>query len=248
MPMIGKCDDPDLLGQPVSRRLEELLKPLPAGREDELQRCREECEARRKAMRLGRSWADLIRKRGARYRTCGFKTFVFSEDREIRDRQTKAIGIAKRYAGRITEMARSGKNLVLFGPKGAGKDHILIAVLRHAIHKELSVDWFRGRDLIESLLWHDPSRSSLAGAFSRARVVGVSDPLPPGDALSGREANAILSLIDDRYSSCRPTIWTVNAKDRAQLEEKLGAAAADRILEGAAKACFNWPSYRQAQD
>lgn len=246
---MATCDQqPTRLADSLPRVPTQTFGPLSAEDAADRRRKQEEAkergkqlEARERAIQLEQQWQWLIGKRGSRYAGCNFGTFVLSEEHEIRERQEKALAIARDYADQIQAGRR--ENLILFGPKGTGKDHIMVAVLRRAAKSGVSIDWFLGSDLIKGTLSfykdHDPTKR-----FVSAGLVGISDPLPPAGPLSKRESHAMLSLIDKRYSHERPIVLSVNVRNRKQLEERLGEAATDRVLEGASKAYFDWPSFR----
>ena len=106
-------------------------------------RYREECEARQRVQRRNRAWDELIRSRGVPIVPVALRRLY------RRTTQKSVGGRTRRSESRITTrpefpMARNGRNLVLYGPKGTGKDHILIAVLRHAISKDLPSFGFAG--------------------------------------------------------------------------------------------------------
>ena len=80
----------------------------------------------------------------------------------------------------------------------------------------------------------------------RAKVLYLSDLLPPGNKLTDYQASITYQVIDARYSDRKPTWLTLNVATRAEMEAGLGAAIVDRVVDGALVLACNWPSYRKA--
>lgn len=138
-------------------------------------------------------------------------------------------------------------NLLLFGPKGTGKDHLLAAMARRAV--DLGVEWRNGLDLFGE--WRDMvgsetrERDAIASLIG-ADVLALSDPLPPSGALSEWQQQMLARVVDGRYRRLAPTWATLNVVDRAEFDARLGPMIADRLRDGAVALFCNWPSYRRA--
>ncbi len=212
---------------------------------------------------------------GPRYRGCTFDSWVFYDvprsgpERQlalkIRGHQEAAVGAVKEYAENIRDNVRGGRNLILFGPVGTGKDHLMSAVAK-AVSRSLNPVRY------PNCLWDHPERLAVcigANFFSRLRdamgaggeseekitsaliksfVLLLSDPTLPGGAeLTPYQRGQLFRIINDRSNAMRPTICTINAANERDIMNKLSPQIADRLLNGATVVECNWPSYRKPQ-
>ena len=204
-----------------------------------------------------------IKNRGARYVNCSFDNFEITCDE-----QAKVVDALKSYAANAIDNLANGRNVLLFGPKGSGKDHLLIALAKYvfmqtaeAFHWENGVDWFEHlRQLAigqsaraERSLNYWQMRMHNAGKLSMndsiealCPIFVLSDPLPPSGALSEFQQASLFRVVDARYANLRPTWVSLNVADGAECERRMGAQSADRLRDGALALHCNWPSHRKA--
>ena len=182
--------------------------------------------------------------RGPRYEPCRFSTFECRHDA-----QTKALEAVQGFCDKMPDYQREGRGLVLFGPAGTGKDHLMVASLRVAVFKHrLEPKWVNGMELFgefRDAIDNGTSESDLIARYSRADILAISDPLPPFGALTEFQAAMLFRIIDARYARMLPTWATVNIKDGREGAERFGSQILDRIRHGAVQVACNWPSYRE---
>jgi DNA replication protein DnaC len=186
--------------------------------------------------------AKLAGQLGARYGP-GLATL---ERFEVYDppRQEPVLRRMQEFAASI---GHQGRGLVLFGPVGTGKDHLLAALLYRAVAAGLSCLWQSGMDLYGSFrdrMGEAPEEESLRRLCS-PDVLGLSDPTPPANELTAWRLELLYRIIDRRYRALKATWITLNARDTAQAESKLGSQVWDRLQEGAMVVPCFWPSYRE---
>jgi len=144
----------------------------------------------------------------------------------------------------------SGDGLLLIGPCGTGKDHLLIGLARVAIGADLTVRWASGPKLFaqvrQAIDADGKTPESVLRPFERAQVLILSDPLPPIGRLTDFQADIIYRLVDERYNRLWPIWLAANAANRAELESGLGVPVVDRLADGSTVLACDWPSYRQA--
>lgn len=207
----------------------------------------------------------LFNDRGFRYARCAFTNF---ETRT--NEQREALECVIQYANNLMGHVESGTNLIIFGPRGTGKDHLLAALMINAImdygimNHRIGITRYYGTDGRPDLNWTNGINffSSLRDSFSRSShetekdwrseyanpsILAISDPLPPVGPLTDFQKSALFSVLDSRYSHMRPTWITVNVADGAELDERMGPQNADRLRDGAIVVCCNWESFRKAQ-
>lgn len=195
--------------------------------------------ARRKA-----EWQSLSSRIGERYANCTLANF--EADHEP---QKRVVAKLREYGELISVNVSEGRGIVFFGPKGTGKDHLMVAMLRCAVDSEIDVAWENGQDLfgnIRDRMDGDASESSLIHQFAKPMILAISDPMPVFGELTAHQANMLFRILDRRYRKKLPTWVTMNAKDGADAEKRMGGQLVDRLRDGALVVSCNWASYRSA--
>jgi DNA replication protein DnaC len=197
-----------------------------------------------------RSRVDKLKSdRGRRYEGCNFDNYRIQNVE-----QQKAVDALKAYVADPSNVT-NGKNVILYGPKGTGKDHLLMALSREVARKVgVCPLWFNGVDL------HDILRAEAFNDTSRGRrwmfsndddergtpVLWISDPLPPTGVLSEFQQTAMFGMIDHRYSAMLPTWLSINVADGDEASSRMGSQTVDRLRHDALVIHCNWPSHRTA--
>lgn len=185
---------------------------------------------------------------GRRYRECRLRNFeVKSAD------MAKVVTDFRAFATRMDENVRAGNGVVMFGPSGTGKDHLLIALGFIAAQRHgYRVTWKNGLELysdIRDCFGDDARRTErqVIMEFARPKILILSDPLPPFGKLTEFQAGMLLRLLDERYRERRPTWVSMNVKNADEAAARMGAAIVDRLKHDALKCFCNWPSYRTSK-
>jgi DNA replication protein DnaC len=219
--------------------------PSPLSDAEIAQRERDQLERERRHELKEREnrWRSLIAKRGTLYETCRLNNFCADADA-----QREVLTDVTRYARSISNHIRAGEGMFLYGPKGTGKDHLLVALSFQAIGHGHRVTWQNGMDLfgdIRDRMDTHESERELVGRLVAAEVLYLSDPLPVEGSLSEFQKSMLFRIIDGRYSHKKPTWITVNVANRKELESRMGAPTVDRIIDRALACYCGWPSHRQ---
>jgi DNA replication protein DnaC len=193
-----------------------------------------------------RLFESFIANRGERYRECSLSNF---ETRTAAQREAVELLTAYLDPSDFPRHLRDGLGLTFFGPCGAGKDHLATAVCRAAIcNYGVPVRYESGARLFGA--FHDCLATKrptgpLYDRYTRASLLLLSDPVPPGnEALSKYEATLIRQIVDERYEAKRPTIITVNVADGEEANTRLGAAVVDRLRHASLVVSCYFTSYR----
>lgn len=235
MQELSACSSPSIYHQSAA-----IQKRLDAGEEITF----EEREIQRECQKYSIQWSKFIERRGRRYRNCKLANY------EAKTAEQKSL-LAKlsEYIDNMPNEVDEGRNIILFGPKGTGKDHCIMALARAAFMFGRSVAWRNGvalfSDLREAMSYDNPnSESGIANELTNAPVLWISDPVPPGGQLNEQQKAFFFRVIDARYSQMRPTWITVNVASGADAEQRLGAQSVDRLRECALQHFCNWKSRR----
>jgi len=194
---------------------------------------------RRRAERVAR-FLDQV---GTRYRGVSFGTYEVTYDA-----QRAVVEALKQYAANIEEEVRAGNGVVLFGPPGTGKDHLLVALGVQAAVAGFRVLAVSGLDLFAEArdrIGDDRPEEALVDRLATPDVLVLSDPVPPSGALTDCQAALLLRIIDRRYRDCRPTWVSLNVANGAEADDRMGAAVVDRLKDGALCLHCDWVSYRK---
>lgn len=175
-------------------------------------------------------FAEFIGGVGERYAECSFDNY------SVRHERHRVVFDAIRgYATDIAARVAAGNGIVLHGPNGTGKNHLLTALARFAILEHgLTVS----TSPKPPLLWP-------------ADILCLCDPCPVSglDASGGYEAankmNELRETIGAYYDARRPIWLSANVRSREHATEMLGAQMVDRLWDGAIVIHMNWRSDRK---
>lgn len=202
-------------------------------------------EAERESYARWDRWSGLVRERGERYANCRLATFATEHES-----QRSAVELLTDYCREVSDRIAGGEGLILFGPKGTGKDHLIMAIARVAILAGKHIVWQNGMDLfgdIRDAIDKGDAERALVRRLVVPDVLYISDPLPPFGNLTEFQASMMFRILDGRYSRRKPTWATVNVSSGAELDTRMGAQNGDRMRDGAIAIFCDWPSYRKAK-
>lgn len=189
--------------------------------------------------------STLIREAGGRrYADYRFETYKAGSEK-----QKKVLAESQGWAENYVSNLDKGSGLILHGPVGTGKDHLLFAAVRQAIlQHDATVTWQNGRDLfgeIRDRIGDDRPERQLVARLEESQVLVLSDPVSIAGALSPYQADMLYRVVENRYAAKKITCATLNIKDDTDADDKLGAATWDRLLGGAVVLKCDWGSFRQ---
>jgi len=187
--------------------------------------------------------AELWLQRGSRYAACRLNNYQAGTTHQ---KHVKAALVD--FAQNISAEIDAGTNLLLTGPPGTGKDHLLAALAREAITQGATLKWTSGvklfarlRDDIEA---HAMERETVR-EFVKPHVLWISDPIWDGQPLTRQQRLKLGEIVDERYNFCRAIWISINAKNSHDAIECMGGALVDRLRHGALSLACDWPSFRQ---
>lgn len=190
-------------------------------------------------------WQQLVAERGKRYASCLLSNFACDCPK-----QSEAVSQLTEHCRMIRERSERGEGVVLFGPRGTGKDHLAMAVCRAAIQAGMTVKWLNGADFFADMrdrIGSHETERQLVHQYVRPNILYFSDPLPPLGVLTEFQATTLFRILDARYSQMRPIIATVNVSGSAELDARIGPQNSDRLRDGALTIYCDWPSHRRSK-
>jgi len=183
----------------------------------------------------------LLPARGARYLDRTFSNYVANYPA-----QKKVLATLRRYAAELPEHVKAGRNLLVIGTVGTGKDHLLAAVARRAVLAHgIHVLWATGSALFNAFRQEVDGSDAASRRCREAAILAISDPIPPAGTLTPFVAERLFGVIDARYSARKSTWVTCNVAGRSELEQAVGVQTVDRLIDGALVVTCDWPSYRK---
>lgn len=143
--------------------------------------------------------------------------------------QQAALSACQGYVENIDANIDAGRCLVLTGPKGVGKSHLLSAALMAICEKGIATRYSTMIEFLASVkgnwAWHGDDE--VIGEFTDVLVLVLDEVWIPGHE---RDREAIFALIDARYRDCLPTLIATNLS-WDMMREHLGERFIDRLCE-----------------
>lgn len=159
----------------------------------------------------------------------------------------EAVRRLKAYADRIAWHVAAGTGIVLYGPSGTGKDHLLVALAKVAIRHGHNVKRITGAELFR-MMRDAMSAGEECRRLERLKygsVLILSDPLPPLGSLTPYQASVLYEIVDYRWQQRLPIWCSLNVANAQEADARIGASIVDRLQQEALVLKCNWPSYRR---
>ncbi len=182
---------------------------------------------------------------GVKHRDCTMANY-----RTATPEQERFKIFIKKICGNIGQICRAGKNVLLLGPCGSGKDHAASAIAKCAIacgYSARNATGYQFQQMLADMRESKLDRSEFNEVFVDPDLLWLSDPYFSSIALTPSAASNLFGVIDTRYRTGRSTVVTCNSTDMNHMLEMIGMPSTDRLREGALVATTTWASYRGAK-
>lgn len=164
-----------------------------------------------------------------------------------RDDQAAALRSLHEYLADLAGHISAGDGIVLFGPVGTGKDHLLVGCAKEAINAGHLVTYRYGPELFgecSSAASKGKSWDAVVQAMIRAEILILSDPVVSGDNRTSW-LETLTQIYDGRMRERRPTWTALNVSNGEDAAKLFGAPLYDRMRHKALRIHTNWPSGRK---
>lgn len=194
------------------------------------------------------AFASLMSKIGPRYRNASFSAY-----RADRPGQAEAVAELRKYADEWAENRAQGRGIILYGPRGTGKDHLAVATIGKILcDSAASCDWVDGQDLYEQMrdrMGSDSTEREAIRRYTAPDVLILSDPIPQSSekGISEYQQSVLWRIVDRRYRDLKPIWVTINVANAAEMSQRIGSQLTDRLMDGACVVHCNWASYRKPE-
>ncbi len=200
----------------------------------------EPCECRERA-RIDR----MIESAGipTKYQVCDFNNFLCDWEGARNDSLYAAVKFANRY---LDEYPTAARGLLFLGPPGAGKTHLMVALIRKLCEKGHDALFLDYQELLRQIqnsynpAAHTREYELLRPVLSSA-VVAIDDL--GNNRISDWVEDTVTYIVNHRYNENLPTLFTANLSEERMdgpaghrvtqptFEERLGPRVASRLRE-----------------
>ena len=160
-----------------------------------------------------------------------FKRNTF--DNFLSDTEPRAYAICREFAHTFPECSVGIRGLYLYSEvTGTGKSHLGHAIVNCLVNKGVSTVWTNLEDHFARIKqgWGGDKKAANLVSYAESAPLLVIDDMHQDMQVSGWRQSVFRDLINERYNREIPVAITSNL-DYAQLEQKYGPYAVDRIRE-----------------
>lgn len=195
------------------------------------------------------AFSDLCRKAGSRLAPCTLGNWKPWGTPEEQERQKQVLDAAKEFAAQIGLHIADGRNLVLIGSVGTGKDHLTMGLLRFALQAGCtSLDWTTGVRFFGSYrdgITRQTPEEETTNGWCRAKILVISELLAANETLPDWQLSQLWSVLDQRYRNRMPTWLSINVETRKDAVAKIGEKILSRLEDPGLVLRFFWSDHRK---
>ena len=188
-----------------------------------------------------RKFQNLV---GERYLSCRFENFD-CRSQAMRDVRDACAAIAENIGAELD----AGRSVVLAGPVGTGKDHLMAAMLRSVVKASRSCERINGSDLAgqcRDIIGGHTSEAEFLQRWASVDLLALSDPDGTKEKATDYYADWLYRIVDYRYRQQRSVWVTINASTGKEIAARIGERTWDRIQHSATIIRTDWQTHRKA--
>ncbi len=181
-----------------------------------------------------------------------FENFDISGSPQEQESMRTVLARLKRI--NLRESFEAGQNILFVGPAGAGKDHLMFSLAQKVLLPlNGDITQWNGaalrREVKRAVFSSPDAEAALIRSLTKPKLLLLSDPVPTGgNGLSDFQADALYSVVDQRWNEKRPIWATLNLPvDRTMRDTAVDALTApvwDRLKHNALILLCNWDTKR----
>lgn len=193
-----------------------------------------------------RAWSHyerMLTSIGKRYSEAKLSTWIADTPQ-----QQQVLSDVVTWCDNLTSNIARGRGIVMFGPRGSGKTHLAIGILKRCVQSLYTVAAIDGQQMylrMRDAIKENMPEAELIRLWTAPDVLLIDDPVPVGGDNSAYQLTTLWNVIDRRYRDLKPTIVTLNVANGEEAARRLSPQIVDRLRDGALVLSCNWPSYRQ---
>ena len=186
---------------------------------------------------------------GPRYATATIDSFELHGEPGQQVRQAAVIGQIREYVQHIGRNIDKGHGVLMSGTCGAGKDHLMIGMVREAIRAGCyDVMWLSAADMFgdaKDALRTSVSMREFLDAWGKPELLVVSDLVPMNQPLTPFEGELLFRLVETRARRLKATWVNFNIGSRQEAVDKIGEKILSRLEQDALVLNLQWSDYRR---
>jgi len=161
---------------------------------------------------------------------------------------TEALHVCYNYVASIKERLQDGKGLLLMGPVGTGKTHLVASMIHEAIEKHVVLAVFVTVPELLARIRASFEKGNQETQGELFELVRSADLLVLDDIGAEKTSEWVREqlyiIINSRYDDLKPVVITSNCTAE-ELEERIGERATSRIIEMCDWVVVDGPDYRK---
>lgn len=135
---------------------------------------------------------------------------------QVNQENTRAFGIAKRYVDNFTEMYKKNHGLLFWGDAGTGKSYTAAAIANELMERLQPVIMTSFVKLLQDMHGFDGDEGGYMICLNRAKLLIIDDL--GAERGTDYALEKVYDIIDSRYRSGKPAIFTTNLTMRQMKE------------------------------
>ncbi len=196
---------------------------------------------------------------GRRYIQATLESFeLHGTDAEQR-LQSDVMQSIQRFCDTMPSCVNDGRNAFFIGTVGAGKDHLMIGMLRKLVASGFcsqftedptaAVKWASATEMFGELMDAIGSNSvgEVIARYVRPQLLVISDVLPSNEALKEFPIDCLFRIVDARQRRMKATWVNANVADDADAVAKISAKIVSRLRQDALCLRMTWADYRRTK-
>lgn len=186
---------------------------------------------------------------GRQYATATLDSFRLHGSEDDQKRQADVLASIRRFCEGIGSSVGSGQCVLMLGPCGTGKDHLMIGMIREAIAAGVrDILWVDAAELFSQFkdaIAAQQNVGELRQSLVSPELLVISDMIPGSDPLTGFEADILFQCLNARGRRLKPTWVNANVANAAEMATKIPEKCVSRLDLNRFVVRTQWADFRR---